>query len=57
MNGKNEQPNADIDLDKYEAAILDMDGVVTETARAHAAFWKPKEKAPTVTKYPNRLMS
>jgi hypothetical protein len=35
MNGKNEQPSAEIYLDKYEAAILDMDGVVSETARAH----------------------
>ena len=38
MKGKNEQPIVQIDMDKYEAAILDMDGVVTETARAHAAF-------------------
>lgn len=29
-----------IDLDKYEAAILDMDGVITRSARAHAAAWK-----------------
>jgi trehalose 6-phosphate phosphatase len=32
--------NARIDLDKYEAAILDMDGVITRSARAHAASWK-----------------
>jgi trehalose 6-phosphate phosphatase len=29
-----------IDLDKYEAAILDMDGVITRSARAHMAAWK-----------------
>jgi trehalose 6-phosphate phosphatase len=29
-----------IDLDKYEAAILDMDGVITRSARAHMASWK-----------------
>ena len=40
VKGKNKQPNVEIDLDKYEAAILDMDGVVTDTARAHAASWK-----------------
>jgi trehalose 6-phosphate phosphatase len=32
--------NIRIDLDKYEAAILDMDGVITKSARAHAASWK-----------------
>lgn len=30
----------DVDLNRYRAAILDMDGVVTSTARAHAASWK-----------------
>lgn len=40
MNDNNIQPSVEIDLDKYEAAILDMDGVVTDTARAHAASWK-----------------
>ncbi len=29
-----------IDLGKYEAAILDMDGVITTSARAHFASWK-----------------
>jgi len=29
-----------MELDRYEAAILDMDGVITRTARAHAAAWK-----------------
>lgn len=29
-----------LDLDKYQAVILDMDGVITRSARAHAAAWK-----------------
>ena len=29
-----------IDLDKYEAAIFDMDGVITRSARAHMTSWK-----------------
>jgi trehalose 6-phosphate phosphatase len=29
-----------IDLDKYEAVILDLDGVITRSARVHAASWK-----------------
>jgi alpha,alpha-trehalase len=29
-----------IDPDGYDAAVLDMDGVVTRSARAHAAAWK-----------------
>jgi hypothetical protein len=40
MMNQSEQAHAQIDLDKYEAAIFDMDGVVTETARAHNASWK-----------------
>jgi alpha,alpha-trehalase len=31
---------AHIDMTKYEAAILDMDGVITDSARVHAASWK-----------------
>ena len=30
----------DIDLERMEAFIFDMDGVVTDTARLHAAAWK-----------------
>ena len=29
-----------IDLNRYQAVILDMDGVITRSARAHAASWK-----------------
>jgi trehalose 6-phosphate phosphatase len=29
-----------IDLNRYQAVILDMDGVITRSARAHAAAWK-----------------
>ena len=29
-----------VNIGRYEAAILDMDGVITRTARAHAAAWK-----------------
>lgn len=29
-----------LNMDRYEAAILDMDGVITRTARAHASAWK-----------------
>lgn len=29
-----------IDLDTYDAAILDMDGVITQSARAHFEAWK-----------------
>lgn len=29
-----------VNMDRFEAAILDMDGVITRTARAHAAAWK-----------------
>jgi trehalose 6-phosphate phosphatase len=32
--------NIRIELDKYEAAILDMDGVITRSARTHMAAWK-----------------
>lgn len=30
----------EVDLGRYEAAILDMDGVITSSARVHAAAWK-----------------
>lgn len=60
MNEKNELADAKIDigLDIYEAAIFDMDGVVTETARAHAAawnrifFWKRPDSSTSVRKRP-----
>jgi trehalose 6-phosphate phosphatase len=29
-----------VNLDDYRAAVLDMDGVITRSARAHAAAWK-----------------
>jgi trehalose 6-phosphate phosphatase len=29
-----------VELGKYDAAILDMDGVITKSARAHMASWK-----------------
>ncbi len=29
-----------IDFDRYEAAIFDLDGVVTDSAKAHAESWK-----------------
>jgi alpha,alpha-trehalase len=29
-----------IDRGRYDAVILDLDGVVTQTAAAHAAAWK-----------------
>ena len=29
-----------VELGKYDAAILDMDGVITQSARAHMASWK-----------------
>ena len=29
-----------ISTDRFDAVILDMDGVVTDTARVHAAAWK-----------------
>lgn len=34
----NQRPG--ISLDRYDAAILDMDGVITNSARTHAAAWK-----------------
>jgi trehalose 6-phosphate phosphatase len=30
----------EINLNRYEAAIFDMDGVITQSARAHLASWK-----------------
>jgi HAD superfamily hydrolase (TIGR01509 family) len=41
-NSKNQgkADNVIIDLDEYDAAILDMDGVVTRSVRAHFASWK-----------------
>ena len=30
-----------ITRDKYDAVLLDLDGVVTDTANLHAACWKP----------------
>ena len=36
----NSDQKVDINLDLYDAAILDMDGVITSSARAHAAAWK-----------------
>jgi trehalose 6-phosphate phosphatase len=35
-----QREDATVDLDAYRAAILDMDGVITRSARAHAASWK-----------------
>ena len=29
-----------VDIEKYKAAILDMDGVITRTAKIHAKAWK-----------------
>jgi trehalose 6-phosphate phosphatase len=41
MNSKEiSKKKAGIDLDQYDAAIFDMDGVITNSARAHAAAWK-----------------
>ncbi len=31
---------ADVDLSRFEGVIFDLDGVVTRTARVHAAAWK-----------------
>jgi len=34
------QQSVKIDLDKFDAAILDMDGVITRSATVHAKSWK-----------------
>src|SRR5690242_20932189 len=43
-NGKRStrQPKTEraITLDQYEAVLLDLDGVITDTASIHAACWK-----------------
>jgi len=35
-----EDKEAEISINKYLAAIFDMDGVITQSARVHAAAWK-----------------
>lgn len=34
------KPAVTLEKDKYDAVIFDLDGVVTQTARVHAAAWK-----------------
>lgn len=29
-----------ISRDRYDAVLLDLDGVITDTASLHAAYWK-----------------
>ena len=40
MNRKKPQPDSEADGKWIQAFIFDLDGVITDTARAHARAWK-----------------
>jgi hypothetical protein len=41
-----------ITRDQYDAVLLDLDGVITDTANVHAACWKQMFDGPCQVKQP-----